>query len=133
MPATYGVAADAVSYTSAISGCERAGEWMAAVQLFRQMRDAGVNPTMLTYSKLLFVHAAAVTRTLTLARTRTRTRTRTLTRTLTLTLTRTRPRTLTLTLTRCGGRGVRRRRAARARGLQPARGPAAHSDHAAQG
>ena len=59
MPATYGVAADAVSYTSAISGCERAGEWMAAVQLFRQMRDAGVNPTMLTYSKLLFVHAAA--------------------------------------------------------------------------
>ena len=32
---------------------------MAAVQLFRQMRDAGVNPTMLTYSKLLFVHAAA--------------------------------------------------------------------------
>ena len=88
MPATYGVAADAVSYTSAISGCERAGEWMAAVQLFRQMRDAGVNPTMLTYSKLLFVHAAAVTLTLTLARTRTRTRTRTPALSLTLTLTR---------------------------------------------
>jgi len=59
MPATYGVAADAVSYTSAISGCERAGEWMAAMQLLRQMRDAGVRPTMLSYSKLLFVHAAA--------------------------------------------------------------------------
>ena len=59
MPTTYGVAADAVSYTSAISGCERAGEWMAAMQLLRQMREAGVSPTMLTYSKLLFVHAAA--------------------------------------------------------------------------
>ena len=66
MPTTYGVTADAVSYTSAISGCERAGEWMAAMQLLRQMRDAGVRPTMLTYSKLLFVHAAAVTLTLTL-------------------------------------------------------------------
>jgi len=59
MPTTYGVAADAVSYTSAISGCERAGEWMAAMQLLRQMRESGVSPTMLTYSKLLFVHAAA--------------------------------------------------------------------------
>ena len=51
MPATYGVGADAVSYTSAISGCERAGEWMAAAQLLRQMRDAGVSPTMRTYSE----------------------------------------------------------------------------------
>ena len=59
MPTTYGVAGDAVSYTSAISGCERAGEWMAAMQLLRQMQEAGVRPTMLTYSKLLFVHAAA--------------------------------------------------------------------------
>ena len=33
---------------------------MAAMQLLRQMRDAGVRPTMLSYSKLLFVHAAAV-------------------------------------------------------------------------
>ena len=59
MPAEYHVAPDAVSFTSAISGCERAGEWMAAAQLLRQMREAGVSPTMLTYSKLLFVHAEA--------------------------------------------------------------------------
>ena len=60
MPAEYHVAPDAVSFTSAISGCERAGEWMAAAQLLRQMREAVVSPTMLTYSKLLFVHAALV-------------------------------------------------------------------------
>ena len=59
MPSLYGTTPDAVSYTSAISGCERAAEWMAAAQLLRQMQQAGVAPTTLTYSKVLCAYAAA--------------------------------------------------------------------------
>jgi len=48
--AARGVAPDVISYSTAISACEKGGQWERALELLEEMAAKGVAPDEITYS-----------------------------------------------------------------------------------
>jgi pentatricopeptide repeat domain-containing protein 1 len=49
-----GVSPNVITYSSAITACDRAGEWQQALQLQKHMTDvAAVQPNAITYSAVM--------------------------------------------------------------------------------
>jgi pentatricopeptide repeat domain-containing protein 1 len=44
---------DVYSYNALISACEKGGQWERAVEVFEEMKAAGVKPDVITYSALI--------------------------------------------------------------------------------
>jgi pentatricopeptide repeat domain-containing protein 1 len=48
-----GVAPNVISYTSAITACDRCGEWQQALLLLQRMTAAAVQPNAITYTAVM--------------------------------------------------------------------------------
>jgi len=45
-----GIKPDVITYSAAISACEKGGQWEKALALLQQMRGVGITPNVITYS-----------------------------------------------------------------------------------
>jgi pentatricopeptide repeat domain-containing protein 1 len=48
-----GVSPNVITYSSAITACDRAGEWQQALHLLQCMTDVAVQPNAITYSAVM--------------------------------------------------------------------------------
>jgi len=45
-----GIQPNVISYSAAISACEKGGQWQEALKLFREMSEKGIQPNVISYS-----------------------------------------------------------------------------------
>ena len=48
-----GIEPDVISYSAAISACEKGGRWEQALEVFDEMRSRGVEPNVITYTSAM--------------------------------------------------------------------------------
>ncbi len=48
-----GIKADVISYNTAISACEKGGQWQRALDLLERCEFAGIKPDVITYSSAI--------------------------------------------------------------------------------